>query len=100
MVQHIVLFRLTDDCAPTQRQAAMQAFKEAIEALPAAISCIVSVRVDFNINPQEAWHVCLQSAFHTLSDVATYSAHPAHQAAAALLKPYIAARACTDITVG
>jgi hypothetical protein len=71
-------------------------FKAAIEALPAVIPFIRRVYVSANINPAERWDIVLESEFQTLEEVKAYSAHPAHLAAAALLKEAKADRACVD----
>jgi hypothetical protein len=54
------------------------------------------VYVSGNINPAEQWDICLESEFDSLDDVKAYSAHPAHLAAAAILKEAKADRACVD----
>jgi hypothetical protein len=52
--------------------------------------------VSGNINPQEHWDICLESEFDTLDEVKAYSVHPAHVAAAGILKDAKADRACVD----
>ncbi|MBQ7634896.1 MAG: Dabb family protein [Bacteroidaceae bacterium] len=96
MISHTVMFRLRTDLSDAERLQAAVTFKRDIEALPALIPTIRSIRVGLNINPAEQWHICLVSEFDTLSDVATYAAHPAHVSAAARLKPAVAERACAD----
>ena len=43
MVKHIVLFKLKEELPATEKQAVMNQFKEAIEALPAKISVMRNV---------------------------------------------------------
>ena len=45
MVKHIVLFKLKDDASADAKLAAMHAFKDAIEALPAKIPFIRKIEV-------------------------------------------------------
>ena len=54
MVKHIVLFKLKEELPATEKQAVMNQFKEAIEALPAKISVIRKIEVGLNVNPAEA----------------------------------------------
>ena len=60
-VKHIVQFQLKEELTEEQRLPIMQAFKAGIEALPATIPTIREIRVGFNINPAEAWHICLRA---------------------------------------
>jgi hypothetical protein len=96
MVKHIVFFKLKDALTPQEKAQVTRDFKAAIEALPAQIPFIRRVYVSGNINPAEQWDICLESEFDSLDDVKAYSAHPAHLAAAAILKEAKADRACVD----
>ena len=96
MVKHIVLFKLKDELPATEKQAVMNQFKEAIEALPAKISVIRKIEVGLNVNPAEAWDIALYSEFDSLEDVKTYAVHPDHVAAGKLLADVKLNRACVD----
>ena len=96
MVKHIVLFKLKEELPATEKQAVMNQFKEAIEALPAKISVIRKIEVGLNVNPAEAWDIGLYSEFDSLEDVKTYAVHPDHVAAGKLLADVKLNRACVD----
>lgn len=96
MLKHIVLFKLKESLSATEKQEVMNRFKAAIEALPATISTIRHIHVGFNVNPAEQWDICLDSEFDNLEDMKAYATHPAHLAAAGLLKDAKEGRACTD----
>ena len=96
MVKHIVLFKLKDDASADAKLAAMHAFKDAIEALPAKIPFIRNIEVGLNINPAETWSIALYSEFDTLDDVRQYAVHPDHVAAGKLLAEVKESRACVD----
>lgn len=96
MVKHIVLFKLKDEAPAEVRLAAMNAFKAAIEALPAKIPFIRSIEVGLNINPAETWSIALYSEFGSLDDVRRYAVHPDHVAAGKLLAEVRESRACVD----
>lgn len=96
MVKHIVLFKLKDEAPAEARLAAMNSFKDAIEALPAKIPFIRSIEVGLNINPAETWSIALYSEFDSLDDVRRYAVHPDHVAAGKLLAEVRESRACVD----
>lgn len=96
MVKHIVLFKLKEELPATEKQAVMNQFKEAIEALPAKISVIRKIEVGLNVNPAEAWDIALYSEFDSQEDVKTYAVHPDHVAAGKLLADVKLNRACVD----
>mgnify|MGYP002519565645 FL=1 len=96
MVKHIVMFKLKETLSAEEKLDVMNRFKAAIEALPATISVIRKVFVGLNINEAEQWDICLESEFDSLDDVKLYAAHPAHVAAAGILKDAKQDRACVD----
>lgn len=99
MVKHIVLFQLDAAQPDERRRELMRAFRAAILALPARIPFIRRIEVEFNVNPDEKYDIALYSEFGSLDEVCAYAAHPDHVAAAAIIKPYIVSRACTDYAV-
>lgn len=94
MVKHIVTFKLKG--TPEERRAASVAFRDALLALPAQIPQLVSMEAGVNENPKEEWDVALVAVVPTMADVAVYSAHPAHVAAASIVAPLKESRACVD----
>ena len=99
VVKHIVMFKLKDDAPAEKKLEAMNAFKKAIEALPAKIPFIRKVEVGLNMNPNETWHIALYSEFDSLDDVKAYATHPDHVAAAGLLAEVKESRACVDYEI-
>ena len=92
MVKHIVLFKLKESLSAAEKADIMHRFKAAIEALPATIPFIRDIHVGLNENPAETWDI-------SLDDVKAYSIHPAHVAAAGILKEAKENRACVDYTL-
>lgn len=93
--RHIVMFRLHGDEALRQRVA--EEFAQALRALPEQIDCLESMEVGVNVNPAEEWDVVLTATVSGgLEAVNAYAVHPAHVAAAAIVGPHKAARACVD----
>lgn len=94
MTKHIVMFKLQGS-DEVRREVALR-FKAALEALPEQIDVLERIEVGLNENPAEDWDVVLTAIVPTMADVAVYAQHPAHVAAAALLKDVKQARACVD----
>ncbi|HBC21359.1 MAG TPA: stress responsive protein [Porphyromonadaceae bacterium] len=94
MVNHIVTFRLKG--TPEQRLDIARRFRDALLALPSQIDVLKSMQVGINENPAEDWDIVLHARVERMADVATYSVHPAHVAAASIIAPYRDARACVD----
>ena len=78
-----------------RRETALR-FKAALEALPEQIDVLQSIEVALNQNPVEDWDIVLTAVVPTMADVATYAQHPAHLAAASIIKDVKQLRACVD----
>ncbi|MDL2305405.1 Dabb family protein [Bacteroides sp. OttesenSCG-928-D19] len=96
MVKHIVLFKLKNEMAESEKLDIAQRFKEAIEALPAVIEEIRKIEVGINMNPEESWNIALYSEFDSLEDVKAYATHPDHVVAAKILADAKENRSCVD----
>ena len=88
------MFKLQGD-ADVRREVALR-FKDALDALPSQIDVLQSIEVALNENPGEDWDIVLTAIVPTMADVETYAKHPAHVAAAAIIKDVKQARACVD----
>lgn len=97
MVKHVVMFRFKG--SPEERKQVAKRFMEALVQLPDDIPQLKSIEVGININPAETWDLVLTATADSLEDVAIYSAHPAHQAAVAIIAPYKEDRACVDYEI-
>lgn len=97
MVKHVVMFKFkgSDD----QRKDVAQKFMESLIQLPCEIPELKSIEVGLNINPAEKWDMVLTATADSLEDIAVYSAHPAHQAAVAIISPFKEDRACVDYQI-
>lgn len=96
MVKHIVEFKFTGNAE--ERLSLAREFKAALEALPAEIDCLQTMEVGINENPAESWDLVLTAIVGNLEEVEVYAKHPAHVAAAAIVKGRVEARACVDYT--
>lgn len=94
MIKHIVTFKLSG--TPEERLEVSRRFRDALLALPEVIEPLKSIEVGINENPAEDWDVVLTAVVPTMADVGVYAKHPAHVAAAGILKGHREARACVD----
>ncbi|MEF9923285.1 MAG: Dabb family protein [Muribaculaceae bacterium] len=97
MIKHIVTFKLSGTNA--ERKEIATNFRTALLALPAKIDVLKGIEVGINENSNEEWDVVLTAIVETMNDVDIYAKHPAHVAAAALLKGHKEARACVDYEI-
>ena len=88
MVKHIVTFKFKG--TTEERLQVAQEFKAALMALPEQIE------VGINENPAETWDLTLIAVVDKMEDVDVYAKHPAHVAAAAIIKDAKQDRACVD----
>ena len=94
MVKHIVSFKL--DGSDEHRRELATKFKAALEALPEQIDVLRSIEVGLNQNPNESWDVVLTAIVGNMDEVGIDAKHPAHVAAAGILKGSVNTRACVD----
>ena len=97
MIKHVVTFKFKG--TQEERKEVATKFAEALVQLPDDIPQLKSIEVGLNMNPAESWDLVLTATADSLEDVAIYSAHPAHQAAVAIIAPYKEERACVDYEV-
>ena len=97
MIKHIVSFKFKG--TPDEKKELATKFAEALIQLPCEIPQLKSIEVGINMNPAETWDFVLTATADSLEDIAIYSAHPAHQAAVAIIAPFKEERACVDYQV-
>lgn len=100
MIQHIVLFELTDELSGSKKTKHIGEIREAFEKLPTQIECLRSLRIYPNINSHEHYDFSLIAELESMSDVENYSKHEKHVALVQeLIKPYLRSRAAVDIEI-
>lgn len=97
MIKHVVSFKFKGN--EDERKEVARKFAEALIQLPDEIEQLKSIEVGINMNPKETWDLTLTAIADSLEDVAIYSAHPAHQAAVAIIAPFKEERACVDYEI-
>ena len=89
MIKHIVIWPMKGDVT-ARKKAEM---KSALEGLTATIPELK--RIEVGIDDGNGT-MSLYSEFSSEEDLATYQAHPDHQAVVAIVKPLVAGRAVCD----
>lgn len=97
MIKHVVMFKFKGTAE--EKTDIAKRFMEALIQLPCEIPELKSMDVGINMNPEESWDMVLTATADSMEDIATYSAHPAHQEAVEIIKPYKIDRACVDYEV-
>lgn len=97
MVKHIVAFKLKGD--DSVRRDYARRFRDALVKLPEQIPFLRSIEVGVQENRAEIWDIVLTATLDSMADVQRYSEHPAHIAAAAVIRPVRDERACVDYEV-
>ncbi len=88
LLRHVVLFKFKDSATPADIKKVEEAFRD----LPDIIKEIKGFEWGKNNSPEnlnQGFTHCFFVSFASAKDRDTYLPHPAHQAFAALLKPYL-----------
>lgn len=100
MIQHIVLFELTDELSGSKKTKHIGEIREAFEKLPTQIECLRSLRIYPNINSHEPYDFALVAELESMSDVENYANHEKHVTLVReMIKPYLRSRAAVDIEI-
>lgn len=99
MIRHIVLWKLTAEDA-AGKAASVEAIAGALEPLVGVIDGLLSLKISANVAFLDTnWDVALVADYPTVADLEAYQVHPAHQAAAVVVRQHTAQRATVDFEV-
>lgn len=99
MIRHIVLFKLQAFASETAKTNKLNEIKDAFDALPSQIDVIKNLEVGLNVNPAEAFDICLRVDVDSLETLDVYSKHPDHVAVGGILRPVVESRSCVDYII-
>ncbi|WP_066630362.1 Dabb family protein [Labilibacter marinus] len=99
MIRHIVLFKLQPFESEVAKTEKLNEIKDALDALPAKISEIISLQVGLNANPAEAFDIALTVDVDSLEDLDIYAKHPDHVAVGGIIRPILESRSCVDYII-
>lgn len=99
MIRHIVQWKLRAEDAEA-RAAAVAEIAAALEGLVPVIDELISLEVHPNVAYEEVnWDVVLVADYASVDDLAAYQVHPAHVAAAAIVRSHVTERASIDFEI-
>jgi len=97
MIKHIVMWKLKEPETGASKGEAALRIKEVLDGLPGIVPTLRALEVGININPSDAADdIVLVTRFDSGADLDAYQIHPAHQAAAAVIRPLVATRRVVD----
>jgi len=99
MIRHIVQWKLRAEDAEA-RAAAVAEIAAALEGLVPVIDKLISLEVHPNVAYEDVnWDVVLVADYASVDDLAAYQVHPAHVAAAAIVRSHVTERASIDFEI-
>jgi len=99
MIRHIVQWKLRAEDAEA-RAAAVAEIAAALEGLVPVIDELISLEVHPNVAYEDVnWDVVLVADYASVDDLAAYQVHPAHVAAAAIVRSHVTERASIDFEI-
>ena len=99
MIRHIVQWKLRAEDAEA-RAAAVAEIATALEGLVPVIDELISLEVHPNVAYEDVnWDVVLVADYASVDDLAAYQVHPAHVAAAAIVRSHVTERASIDFEI-
>ena len=99
MIRHIVQWKLQAEDAEA-KAAAVAEIAAALEGLVPVIDELISLEVHPNVAYEDVnWDVVLVADYASVDDLAAYQVHPAHVAAAAIVRSHVTERASIDFEI-
>lgn len=96
MVRHIILWNFAEGFSDGENARNAEKVKSLLEALPAVIPGIVSLRVFTGPVVSGNRDVLLDSVFTDAAALAAYTGHPAHVEVGRFVRSVLTNRACID----
>lgn len=98
MVRHVILWKLSDELTPEEKQTVKQGIKEGLEGLLGKVPGLleIHVNIDGRLDTSNA-DVMLDSVLADAAALKGYAQHPDHLAVAnGKVRPYTVLRTCLD----
>ncbi|MFN1836093.1 Dabb family protein [Balneola sp. MJW-20] len=99
MIKHIVMWKLKDNAAGSDKAENAKRMKNKLEALQDKISELHKIEVGITMLEQDGESISdivLTTEFKTQSDLKTYAVHPAHQEVVNFIKEVVSERRVVD----
>ncbi len=100
MIRHIVMFKLKDFPGEIEKLLAAQEVIKHLNELPSKISVIRKYEAGIDVrNLSWSYDIVLIMDFDNMTDLETYTVHPAHQEFITFNKDYSVNKTCIDYEV-
>lgn len=100
MIQHIVMWKFKERAQDNTKEKNIALVKEMLEALPAKISELISLKVEVDVALKEGnYDAVLITEFADYEALHHYTAHPAHQKVGSFIFLVTQARASVDYDI-
>ena len=101
MVKHIILWKLSDELTPAEKEAVKAGIKEGLESLVGKVPGLVECKVNISGRLDSSnCDVMLDSTLESPEALKGYAVHPEHVAVAdGKVRPYTVQRTCLDFEV-
>ena len=97
MIRHIVMFKIKEFGAASDKLKAAEELKAELLAMKTKIPVIREFEIGINVtDDHSAYDVVINSSFDNLDDLESYRIHPDHQAFIAFNKNYSIRKALVD----
>jgi DNA-binding Lrp family transcriptional regulator len=100
MIRHIVMFKLKDFPGETEKMKAAEEVIKRLNELPIKIEVIRKYEAGVDLRKLSwSYDIVLIMDFDNMTDLETYTVHPAHQEFIAFNKDYSVEKVCIDYEV-
>ena len=99
MVRHIVIWDFKEEWTDSEKEAHFQHIKEILEALPATIPGVISLKVAKPL-PSADGDVVLNGVYESEEALRQYIVHPAHVEAGKFVRSVVTNRRSVDFVEG
>lgn len=100
MIKHVVLFKLKQFDSVEELNSKCAEIKNQLEDLMGKVPTLKSINVSINCNPNEQFHICLESTHDDMEGLQAYATHPLHvNISKELIRPILEARSCVDFKI-
>ncbi len=100
MVKHMILWKIKDDIASSEKEDIKKGVKEGLESLKGKVPGIVDIHVQIDSLDSSNADIMLDSTFENEEALKGYAVHPEHvKVADEKVRPYMMTRLCLDFEI-
>ncbi len=100
MVKHMILWKIKDDIASSEKEDIKKGVKEGLESLKGKVPGIVDIHVQIDSLDSSNADIMLDSTFENEEALKGYAVNPEHvKVADEKVRPYMMTRLCLDFEI-